>query len=182
MAKTIPASQAAALSRPQKLTDNNGTVLTPEPVSEAAKAKQIRVRNAVPILTFRYLKNRFITLKDVETPIIPTRIIEAHTTHGIATVPEFDLSKLHKVKLRDENPRVMKKIPGMQDSHYDKIVNQAEQTAVANRLWNDMLRYELSNYVEDGTIEIVEDPFDGREVTESDYEGAVAVHRPQLPN
>lgn len=178
MAKsTVTLGQAPALSQPQKLADEQGKALPPEPIPEVAKAKQIRVRNATPKLKFRYLKNRMITLRDIDTPIIPSRAVNAFTTHGQSIVHEFDLSTIHTVSLRDENPKVLTQLPNMSKSHHERLITQAEQTAVANRLWNDMIRYELSHYVEDGTLEIVEDPFDGREVTESDYEGAVSLHR-----
>jgi hypothetical protein len=180
--KTVSFDSAAALSRPQVLSDEHGKPTPPQPVSEAAQAKQIRVRNEVPKLKFKYLKNRLITLRDIATPIIPSKPVDAYTTHGIATVHEFDLSALHEVTLRDEIPQKRKMLPNMSDSMLEKLNEQAEQTAVANRLWNDMIRYELGSFVENGTIEIVDDPFQGREVTDSDYEGAVAIHRAQPAN
>jgi len=168
---TVSVNQAAALSAPQRIIDDK------KPSEEQPK-KGIRVRREVPLLKFRFVKNRFITLKELATPIIPSRPVEVVTNKGTSTVHEFDLSVIHSIELRDEEPRIRPRTDTMTDSFFEKIQDQAEKTAVENRMWNDMIRYDVASYVENGTLEIVDDPFDGREVTESEYDSAVMIHRP----
>ena len=170
---TVPVDtvRSGALSKRPVILDIEGKPEKEKPVPASAKIKQSRIEEHIPYITFRFLVNRRIDLGDGENYAIPSRPREAMTSDGPILIEDFNLEKIHRIRLRDENPKLREK-GSLSDSMYNKILEAAEETAVKNRYLNDIVRYNLESYVVNGTIEILEDPFDGRIVTDSDYAAA----------
>ena len=153
--------------------DAEGKRVKPTAPSKTAQEKRIRSLGAVSYLTFKYLLNRMINLRDEQMYSIPTKLVEKMTSRGPATVPDFDMEFIHKIQLRDEKPNIPPRTESMSEAYFLKIEDAAQDQAVRNRASNDMVRYLLDGYVQNGTIEIIDDPFNGRQVTSSEFLGAL---------
>lgn len=104
---------------------------------------------------------------------------------AVITTPEFDLDFVHKVELKPELPRISKKLPGMSDAHHQKLCDLAYVGATEAKAYNDRIREKVYHYVDDGTLELVSDPFDARDddVIEglTDIEPAEAIESSKPP-
>lgn len=148
-----------------------------------------RTKSPKPYLEFKFLKNAMIDIGDAKHYRVPSDMRnlpnpQAPLKHGkprsaaeatmirldepdtYITMPYFDFDKVHKVELQDELPRVPKKMPGMSDDHHQKLCDQAYERAARAKNFNDAIRTRVYHYVDDGTLEVVSDPFEGEDIVE----------------
>ena len=114
----------------------------------------------IPYLSFKYLKNHQINLGDDKQYPIPMRMAEQMTPLGRnASMPIFDMDYEHKVTLRDEIPRLPVRPDGMSQAYHEKICDKAYSRAGEAKESNDKVREAIQHYVDDGTLEVTNDPF-----------------------
>lgn len=108
----------------------------------------------------KFLKNRQIDLMNGSN-IQPPFKNELTLINGSETyIPNFDLTKVHKIELLDENPREIEREQGMSDRLYTELVDESFREAMENRKKNKAIRARLEDFVKSGTLQIVNDPFD----------------------
>jgi len=113
-----------------------------------------------PYLTFKYLRNHQISLGDDKQYPIPMTMIEQMTPLGKnATMPSFDMEHEFKVTLKDEVPRLPVRPEGMSMTYFEKICDKAYSRAGEAKEANDKVREAIQHYVDDGTLEVLNDPF-----------------------
>lgn len=139
------------------------------------------------VIKFKYLRNALVELGDGVIHDIPHRTIEVQTSvrnntarpgapigsqYLQASVSEFDMDKIHEIKLLDETPYQVVREPNMSERYWESLNDEAYAKARENRKVNDQIRKSLDCYSQPSytecnghtftippLIEIVDDPF-----------------------
>ncbi len=165
------ATRTKPVTKPTPVATPSAPTIAPVEVVEAVTpGKRIRDMTDKVYISFKFLKNRRIALRDGREYYIPVVMREVQTEKGMTTLPDFDLEHIHKIELKPEEPLIRPK-GSMSATMYARLVEGAELQAYKNQCHNDVLRYNLAGYVENGTVEIVDDPYDYRSVSASEYDG-----------
>lgn len=134
-----------------------------------------------PYLEFKMLRNTMVYLGTAQTVTIPSDMrmeklerVE-HNPHRPVTIgsaaaqalrPIFYMDTVHRIELKNERPVIPKKMPGMSDAYHEKLCDQAYERAAQAKVFNDEIRKRVYSYVQNGTMELVSDPFAGEEEVE----------------
>jgi hypothetical protein len=138
-----------------------------------------------PYLEFKFLKNVSIELGTPQRFSIPTDMRAQPNPHAkrkpgegpdyfsekepetYITLPFFDMNHVHKLELKNERPIIPTKLAGMSETYHSKLCDAAYERAAEAKIFNDGVRARVNSYVENGTLEIVNDPF----ASEDEVEG-----------
>jgi hypothetical protein len=142
-----------------------------------------------PHLTYRYLKNVVISLGGLEAPVgceikeMPTNFTEMgkrdesmptaplppgpngelrNTARGSTAVPVFDVgphSTAHTLPLFDETVYKPHRPAKMSERRFEELQDDAYKLASENTTKNNRLREALRRYIDEGIIELVDDPY-----------------------
>jgi hypothetical protein len=120
-------------------------------------------------LEFKYLLNRTVDIGG-ETAFIPMVQKMVQRNGHMVLEPQFDMNKVHKILLSDEEPAIPtpEETEGMSEKLIADLTDDAHMAAREARKHNDVIRQNCYHYVKNGTIEIVRDPFKMRVVKLND--------------
>lgn len=125
-----------------------------------------------PTLDFKYLRNIMMYIGEEPLSAIPMQMKEVQNPMGVTDrqtgkgciVPVFEMEKVHKIALEDEELELPDRADFASDRDFEEEMTVVYNERRAARTKNDALRRKIYHYVTRGNIEIVNDPFAKRKI------------------